>query len=143
MTRTTASAPAPAVHRSRHHRRRLAAFGRAAGGVVVTSLIPSGAALCGRPYGGAIARAIAVYCAAGGACFCCHRPFAPGDVAGAILIVINPRAPAAATSASAVCVECWRSCSDDEVEAAATRILQAALPGGKFLDHSTSLRCRA
>ena len=127
-----------AAHYNRRHRRRLVAFGKAAGGVVHTALIPSGASLRGHTHSSSIARAIASWCAAGSVCFCCRQPFAAGDAVGAFLVAINARAPASAVGASAVCCACWRDRDDAEIESAAVRILQAALPHGRFIDPNPS-----
>jgi hypothetical protein len=63
----------------------------------------------------------------------CKASFAKTATPGAYLFAIPPGG-ADIASVSALCAECWRDLQDAEIERVAVRVLQQALPGGRFLD---------
>jgi hypothetical protein len=71
-----------------------------------------------------------------------RRPFCPNCCAnfaddahpGAFLFSTPEVAPTAA-SVTAFCEQCWRDLPPDDIERIAARVLQAVMPGGRFLDH--------
>jgi len=67
-------------------------------------------------------------------CICCKGPFT-GDVrvevAAFLLATISSASPRNA-SVSGICTACWNTLTDDQLEAAALRVLKAVLPNARF-----------
>jgi hypothetical protein len=49
--------------------------------------------------------------------------------------VSTPEVAPTAASVTAFCEQCWRDLPPDDIERIAARVLQAVMPGGRFLDH--------
>jgi hypothetical protein len=64
-------------------------------------------------------------------CIGCGARFAAVEQAGAYLFARPSRAPTSC-STSALCAACWSRLSDDEVEAAALRVVRKVMPGAAF-----------
>ncbi|MCA1503813.1 hypothetical protein [Bradyrhizobium sp. NBAIM02] len=97
--------------------------------MLTTALVPAPLRLVGHPRERAIRSAITEAMAEAASCFVCRQRVSRP---GAFLCAWGEAA--AGIAVAQCCRECWRDASDDLVEANAARVLQGAVPGGRFLD---------
>jgi hypothetical protein len=70
-------------------------------------------------------------------CPACRSNYADGAIAAAFLFSTPADAPTSA-SVSAFCEQCWHDLTITEIERISARVLQAVVPGGRFLDRGAS-----
>jgi hypothetical protein len=66
-------------------------------------------------------------------CPACRANFADDALPGAFLFSTPAIAPTSA-SVSAFCAECWHDLAITDIERISARVLQAVMPGGRFID---------